>query len=458
MYAKYLGKIRQFNTGFEARVVSENEREDKFVHRRGVKLYFSLVLVCPIISLILCYFYVKGARLYIRECFSKPKYHSTLASLICVGTAFSIFVTIMDTLAWTTKTIHEAYQSKIIITLFIFEYVLLAIIFSMLVYLCCCHLWPSRVCFTDDFLLDHFKICYFPLFCSYKKVIVNAQEAKLWFLILGFIPPLFCFTSHIGFIIGGWISLEERSLALVIFYLFVFIFFFVSFQQIYLKLADCEGQCCIPDDFPNTNGEIDHMDETIFQKAMNKKDGLNFSFLLLELFVIIFLGGTVIYAGSGFSYLPILQVVDDVSIHVYTLGQYAFVFAVFILTYNIVALRSKQKSGTVEKIIRYWKHLYINRQPPANPPPANPPPANPPPANPPPANPPAANPLQSLNILSDEDKASALMAAYIFHAMKSHQEGDTSLDALLSSIAKPVPGMCIYICVYMYNYKQSRYT
>ena len=40
------------------------------------------------------------------------------------------------------------------------------------------------------------------------------------------------------------------------------------------------------------------------------------------------------------------------------------------------------------------------------------------------------------------------MAAYIFHAMKSQQEGHATLDALLSSIAEDVPGMCVYTCIH----------
>ena len=68
---------------------------------------------------------------------------------------------------------------------------------------------------------------------SFKQI--GIREARVWLLLSCLVAPLLLATSsHIGFVIGGWVAYQERSVAIFLLYLFIFIFMYRSLQYMYM--------------------------------------------------------------------------------------------------------------------------------------------------------------------------------------------------------------------------------
>ena len=68
---------------------------------------------------------------------------------------------------------------------------------------------------------------------SFKQI--GTKEARVWLLLSCLVAPLVLATSsHIGFVIGGWVAYQKRSVAIYLLYLFIFIFMYGSLQYMYM--------------------------------------------------------------------------------------------------------------------------------------------------------------------------------------------------------------------------------
>ena len=163
--------------------------------------------------------------------------------------------------------------------------------------------------------------------------------------------------SHLGYIIGGWISYEDRSIALIIVYLFSFVFLYISLQYIYQCISD------IMEHIKSKNrGKWTYQKEIEERKEHYYKTGFDFSILFLMFIPWLLLNGIIICIGSIFVQLPLLESIDFVLTHIYTLGQYTFVFAVFLLTYkllHVIGEGGASGGGIINKeVLNVWKYLY----------------------------------------------------------------------------------------------------
>ena len=58
---------------------------------------------------------------------------------------------------------------------------------------------------------------------SFKQI--GTKEVIVWLLLSCLVAPLvLAASSHICFVIGGWVAYQERSVAIFLLYLFIFIF------------------------------------------------------------------------------------------------------------------------------------------------------------------------------------------------------------------------------------------
>lgn len=87
--------------GFEASAVAASKRYHKYVNinSRGVELYFAMSLAFPLLGLLLCSCYMKGARLSIRRYMHNPQHFSIISSLFWIGQSFTILVIVLDSRA-----------------------------------------------------------------------------------------------------------------------------------------------------------------------------------------------------------------------------------------------------------------------------------------------------------------------------------------------------------------------
>ena len=340
--------------------------------------------------------YVKGARLHISEYLNNSQHHSTLAALFGVGKMVTIFVAVMDIMSFTVDEEMSTYMVAITAIAFTLEVIMILLNISLISGFCinqCVSDTNGYVkCVFNCLFKCLFKCLFAPILCRNLMSTIKVDEAKLWFLTLGFIPPILSVSSHLGFIIGGWMSFDSQGLAIVLFYMFVLIFLFISFQQLYSMFN-------LDRDALTKRHQYRPLDDD--DENLNKKTELNFPIVLLEIVIGIFIcGGTVIYIGSAFSYLPIHDIAASVITRVYTLGQYTVVIAIFILTYNTIYLKKKGGTFVTRSILKYWKYIYKTQKDVQR------------------------TRSEEPDITSDADRADALAAVLLFHLLKMKEIDD----------------------------------
>ena len=318
---------------------------------------------------------------------NEPNNYSTLAAMYWIGQTFTLFVIVMDGLAINEEYDHhqkdhtnsstydvnrgiEYYQYYIVVTVCIVECVSITASFVHVVFLCInqIHYESSNSC--KSCLLHCFDVLCSPVFCCIK---IKPREARLWLFLSGFIPPIIALSSHAGYIIGGWISYENRSIAIIIFFLFVFIYLFWSLQYAYLfsvALLHRIKQFCFERSVCRGGGggyarlgsfiddESDHESESSKHGSDGKKFGFDFTALLLMLPVVFVLDGIIVYVGFGAAQLPSLDFIDDV-LNYYIFGHYIFIFVLFIFTYNLLSLINKEHHHMVtDRTFKFWRFLH----------------------------------------------------------------------------------------------------
>ena len=396
LYAQHSGRKGNFlfHQGFEASVVATKNRYNEHVrintgsYNHGVRLFFSFPLVLPIIVLFLCWYNVFGARVYIRTYMNETKNYPTLAALYWIGQTFTLFVIVMDVLATArghqkehinSSTYDEKrglvyYQYRIVIIVCAVECVSLIASIVHVVLLC-----VNQRLYKDDnktfwkgCLLGWFNYLCSPIFCCIK---IKSSEARLWLSLSGFIPPIIALSSHAGYIVGGWISYENRSIAIILFFLFVFIFLFWSLQHAYLfslAFLRMKKKQFVSEHHSNTeyyrlrdvvgssDDECPYQAENSEHEQDNKRQGFNFTALLLMFPTVVLFDCIIVYIGFGILYLPLLESIDDALNHIYIFGQYVFIFVVFLLTYNLLSLVNEEhhhNNFVTDGTLKFWRFL-----------------------------------------------------------------------------------------------------
>ena len=344
---------------------------------------------------------------------NNPQHFSTISSLFWIGQSFTILVIILDIFAIIeNRATHmfmkelESYQLKIVHLNLVIECLFSGIIIIILLLLTFCFTFCHTI--TEKLIEDCFSCFFCPIFCCIKT---EYKEALLWFLVLGFIPPLWSFLSHLGYVFGGWISYEDRSIALILFYLFSFIFLFWSLQYFYRYIIDLylsiykKGTRC------------DYKEELEkYKKRVNEID-VKISALILMSIPCLLLNSIIVCIGYVFVHLPVLESIDDALTRTYILGEYTFIFAIFFLTYNLIHLKGEKGNsggGLINKeVLKFWKYLYNKRAPNIN----------------------NSENIKDLpDIHSDKDRAQLLMAALIHKFMFNNVNQEQCYDALLVKI------------------------
>ena len=348
----------------------------------GVKLSFSLAIIAPVLCLLLCWFIVFGSRAYIRKTVNNPENFPTIAAIYWIGQTFAVYVIAMDGLAlWHNTSVSlPTDHYGIVLTTLILEivtliaYVCVSILFLIFNYCACC----THFC-------THFFRKMFNCTCIFCGADINANEARVWWCLGGLIPTILCASSHTGYIIAGWISHIENSIAITLFYLFVFIFLFWSFQHAYTFSVRCvrffkkyckryskkyctmwckrfrkeerykknyyrsNGCCNIPYHF--------NSDWTKYSDKLKRSDFHTTALCFMVLAVLI-IDGILLYIGYAI-FLPSLVSIHVALSRIYNIGQYIFSFAVFLLTYKLFAgdIGSATQGIFSDKTLKVWRFL-----------------------------------------------------------------------------------------------------
>lgn len=323
IYAKYYHSLDHMilPDGFVARVVSYEEQEKRFDTNRGTVITFTFILTFPIIALVFVAIIVGGLHSNISTILKKADHLPAQAALVCVGQSYTLYVAIMD-----VKAVTKDEMSQILFSILSFfvtvEFGLFFVINALIFILC------SQYC-TEK------------LFSPYK------EEVQRWFVLVGLIPALVCLSSHIGFVIEGWISSNSRGSAVMLLYSCLFVALFIVFQNLYSCLLSLYS--CLTDGQQNEQTSVEPNNPTVqettplLQADNQQEEYLNFRTLAVELFIgIPFLVGVLVYIGYGVFHVPIIRGTEDVVDHVYQLGTTAAIFVVFLFTYFIYLYNKKK--------------------------------------------------------------------------------------------------------------------
>ena len=386
IYARYPGKTDlKLEPGFEASVVAAEEIKNEYNTSAGVEIFASLAIIMPIFVLILIWLYVYGARAHVRRHINNADNYPTIAALYWIGQTFTVFVIIMDILAIYPSVFNntkphnlalQSYQFTIIIAIMCFELCFLILSFFLTLISVSSHL--NILCKKIvKWVFKH--VCYGIFF--YKAV--KRREARLWLCCSGFIPPVISLSSHIGFIIGGWISYGERSTAIVLYYLFIFIFLYWSLPYVYIFFVRKRTYASVTKTHKINNNPVrvlfqyrplnedEDPEVQILPQPENpdtewsihdtniKREGFNAIALFVMLPIVIILDGLIAYVGVGILYLPLLESIDELFIRIYVIGEYVLAIGVFLISYRLFSGKAGWgNNGSVsDDSLKFWTFL-----------------------------------------------------------------------------------------------------
>ena len=410
LYAEKSGKaddLSELESGsIQPQVVAAERQKDerRHVHRGHlVRIFFSLSLVTPIIAMVLGWIYLHGALAYIRRSITTVDNFPIIAALYWIGQTFTLFVFLMDIAAIAESTNLNDNEA-----LFTYQYYTI-----MMIILVEGFGFTASLVLSIIPLLSHRRSmsckntfnCYYTYICcgvlSSKKV--KRKEARVWLCLSGLLTPIISAASHTGFVVAGWISYPDRSVAIIVYYTFLFVFLYWSLQHIYLfsvRIANFfrkteiferkptnrdsfEGASQVqwertPDHHSDQVTILDrpleynetkttHPEEEISeQDSGHKKVGFDTIALFLMFTMLILLYGVIAYLGYG-QLLSVLGTIDEAIVHVYTLVEYVFVIAIFLVTYKVFKTGSSRTGSSGGRIwagnaLKYWRFLHSGPQ------------------------------------------------------------------------------------------------
>ena len=357
----------------EGTVVAAERRKE--VHEsQDIALFFSLAIGLPIAVLVLVWITVRGAFSYIRVRINDAECFPTVAALFWIAQAFTLFVIIMDALAISENAAVDAnnklqpyqlafiYCITIVLGLGFLSNFFLALVPSVISH-------NKSVTYKTRF--EHYTKCVF-ISLLFSKQYIGRKEARVWLFLSSLLMPIIALSSHAGFIIGGWVSYEDRSIAILLLYLIIFIFIYWSLQYIYrfstfvtnyiLRKANCSGSFTEHADYAvnvEAGDDVHHEDELASEKQTIKHVGFDSIAVFLMLFISVFLYSILIYIALALA-IPLLYSIDQALIHIFTIGKYGLIIVAFLLTYNALGGGGITHRLISNEALRYWKFLNRN--------------------------------------------------------------------------------------------------
>ena len=351
----------------KARVVAaENRKKDHGGHSSAL---FSLCIGLPIAAVVLVWVSVHGSFPYIRRHFNDPENFPSLAAFYWIGQTFSVFFIIVDIIALVENSKVDslkAYQIAFIILVVVIE--MLGISLSIVVAFVALFSQKKKKIYKDAF--EFFFKCYKIIIgCGLLFKDIGRKEARAWLFTSSIIVPIIGLTSHAGFIVAGWVSYVDRSIAVILLYIFIFVFLYWCLYYIYrfstvivhhtLRKRYKKDKEKNKSDLEKSTNHFE--DDLHVNSQVRKFIGFDTLALFFMLFLIIFVYGIFIYflvSVLGF----LLSSIDEALIHIFKIGNEGFVVIVFILTYKVFSISS---GGGVNRLIsndavRFWR--FLNRR------------------------------------------------------------------------------------------------
>ncbi|CAI8053281.1 hypothetical protein GBAR_LOCUS29142, partial [Geodia barretti] len=329
------------------------EKRKKDYQGDSVVLFFSLSIGLPIAALVLVWVSVHGAFPYIRSYLNDSENFPCVAAFYWIGQTFSLFVIIMDIMALVENSnieqhnSLEAYQIAFISLIFVAEILGLSLSIVVAFITLLSHAKDTKCKHSFEAFVKCFKRL---IGCGLLFKDIGRKEARAWLFTSSLITPIIALSSHTGFIISSWVSYKDRSIAIILLYILVFVFFYWSLQYVYrfstviIHLTLRGNVDNLPKDdvllyynIEDGNNDV-HYENELYANAKDRKFiGFDTLALLLMLLFIIFVYGIITYFVAGV-FIFLLSSIDQALIDLFKIGNDGFVVIVFFLTYKIFSI------------------------------------------------------------------------------------------------------------------------
>ena len=161
------------------------------------------------------------------------------------------------------------------------------------------------------------------------------KQEQFWTYMLPLIPPVWCISSHFGFIIVAWTSFVRHSSAFTVFYIFVISVMFIVMRQTY-RLVVHWWYALKPN--VNTEEEIERIME---------EDGISIPAIWITRFVGAILVLIFTYLLFGLWLLPVSEVVEDAPVYLNDALQLVFIVLAALISYELISIKDQKSTHTI---------------------------------------------------------------------------------------------------------------
>ena len=419
MYARFRSTGHDVIVGdvFEGKAIVFNQSAIKEIYhkRDNIGVFFSLLFGLPLLFFPFLIVFVKSARAQIRTRIRNPQNHSSLAALVSLFFAFSVFVVVMDTAA-----VYSAYSSNNVfammnfsdITPFYFlpvvlsiDLITLATSTCVLFTLCCCHDSALRCCIRfwlcgifccqsfseeascrsdyDDCCKGPLKFIFCCYCCHYKNCSCcekslpqteggNKNEQKVWLLTITFASSFVAFGTHFPYIIIAWIEYPDHAGAIATMYTLSFLYFYVTLRYLYKflpnNMADlcsccrrCCGSsgCCSCGCCGSSSSSVESPVDEMANYVHSEMEGFKIWKVWVMVGISLVLFGIEVWFIAGFVQLPVAQIIDDAPRYIFAFFQTMVVVLSGLLTYKLLTFHVTDTSTFFTTMVQACKHLSI---------------------------------------------------------------------------------------------------
>ena len=329
--------------------VCEDEHETKY-NNESTAIFLSCGIVIPIFLILLLVMMVWNSHAKITAAMNKEQNHANLAAFALTGLVFSTFTVVLDiwALVVVVQESHEFNQHTnftsltfVIITT-VFDAAIVLAAYITLIYLRC-------------------------LVCCRKE---HKPTLTLWVVASTCIAPLFCLTSHSGYIIMACMSDPRYPGPVTYIYIISFFYYFIIFRQLYnlwskFKPVSCPElhllhYCCVQ--LRYCYKKLGKNYSKINNEEQQQRTVFNHSVFFIEIWLSVLLVGAEVFVLDSFVTLPVtLAAPTDVYF-----AQLAVVIITALFAYNFIYTEDRHTQfmkAFVETFIYRNKCLSIDNLP-----------------------------------------------------------------------------------------------
>ena len=175
----------------------------------------------------------------------------------------------------------------------------------------------------------------------------SAEDNNYWcFLLLLFIPPIWCLSSHFGFILIAWSSFVRHSKSLTLFYIFAITVMFLVMRQSYTLIVNIYYYAI----FTLTEKQKKQTQEIKkrLRKQKQEKDGISVWVIVLLHGEGFLLSGFFVYLIWGLWALPVTEIVEESPVYLYDSLQVVVVVLAILVSYQLISF----KENKIKKVLK----------------------------------------------------------------------------------------------------------